>query len=525
MSGFLKKWFLSKCPEYSELQLQNQDLHAQCSRMAQSNSDLMQKLNEQQALQHSKLASAEEYAKLNQQIREQNDLIDSQKQLRLSLAEENTRLHQQIQDLLQRQNTTNGVTSFSGSDPALTIKLKTAEDTEKKLRTECSNLEAKYESAVKERENLAEQLNQMNDKLTDKENELVAKENELIGQKFTLSQADEQIKKLQSEKGELQQANETLRGEKGELQQNINDLEKANKEWYDHCEKLMHQHVTEKGKLRSDYQTTITNLHTEYAKRLQEKEDELKKVKEECQKTLQQKETECKGEVEKAQKECREGIEKAQKECREGIEKAQKECREGIEKAQKDRDDKIAEAQKDRDDKIAEAKKDRDDKIAEAKKEKERLAEEHQEELKQLFARENLLLGANIADFFRTQSVEDLEMRKYHLFLSLIYSCDQENNFAGVQNVYLLLDDVIKARYRQEPAKLNEKRQFIRKIFNENVHTIEIDSLPEVGKNKLDYNQSHYTVRGSGNIITSVESPCLIYKINNNVRPGLIHCA
>ena len=503
MSGFLKKWFLSKCPEYSELQLQNQDLHAQCSRMAQSNSDLMQKLNEQQALQHSKLASAEEYAKLNQQIREQNDLIDSQKQLRLSLAEENTRLHQQIQDLLQRQNTTNGVTSFSGSDPALTIKLKTAEDTEKKLRTECSNLEAKYESAVKERENLAEQLNQMNDKLTDKENELVAKENELIGQKFTLSQADEQIKKLQSEKGELQQANETLRGEKGELQQNINDLEKANKEWYDHCEKLMHQHVTEKGKLRSDYQTTITNLHTEYAKRLQEKEDELKKVKEECQKTLQQKETECKGEVEKAQKECREGIEKAQKECREGIEKAQK----------------------DRDDKIAEAQKDRDDKIAEAKKEKERLAEEHQEELKQLFARENLLLGANIADFFRTQSVEDLEMRKYHLFLSLIYSCDQENNFAGVQNVYLLLDDVIKARYRQEPAKLNEKRQFIRKIFNENVHTIEIDSLPEVGKNKLDYNQSHYTVRGSGNIITSVESPCLIYKINNNVRPGLIHCA
>ena len=174
------------------------------------------------------------------------------------------------------------------------------------------------------------------------------------------------------------------------------------------------------------------------------------------------------------------------------------------------------------------------DKDAAHKAEMAKQDEEHQKALKakdealqryaeQRDAAENNLLGKNIADVFRKKDLENPEMRRFHLFLSLIYACDLDNNPAGVQNLYLLLDDHLRIKY-QDQSELATQRQFIRELFNANVKSIKIDELPEIGKSKLEYNQSKSTFRGKGDKSTSLECPCLIYNTSpETFRPGLIY--
>jgi vacuolar-type H+-ATPase subunit H len=199
---------------------------------------------------------------------------------------------------------------------------------------------------------------------------------------------------------------------------------------------------------------------------------------------------------------CKQTVDDAKEECKKEIAEAKAEC----EKQLKEKDAKMQETETRCIKTVA------DEKAACDKK------------VQELVDRENMLLGKNIADYFRASSIKDQEMRKYHLFLSLIYSCDQENNSAGVQNTFLLLDQILKDKYGKDAKELHTRRQLICELFNANVKSFQIDPLPEVGKSRLEYNQSHYTVRGAGNTIFTVESPCLIKK-DGSIRPGIIHCS
>ena len=91
MIGSLKKWFLSKCSEYRDLQVQIQDLNIQCSNLQQNNFALTRQLEERDRIL-SMQAPESEMEQINialqQQIQDLNSQISYLQQQKKSLQQQ-----------------------------------------------------------------------------------------------------------------------------------------------------------------------------------------------------------------------------------------------------------------------------------------------------------------------------------------------------------------------------------------------------------------------------------------------------
>ena len=519
MLSNIKKWFLNQCPEYLELQQKSVELYREKEAALQSqnnNQQFTQLTQEKQALQ-TKVNELQQEIALIRSADHSSGLTEKVKQLAQIQAKTDA-LEKANQELRQH------VDSLQKVNESLNQKIDSVEQLEKELEEkenalhnlteslEASN--AKIDQLSKNLREKATEISRLEGSLGEKDGIISQLETSLVEKTTEISRLNGVIEKNKAEIGQLQTS---LEGKETEIRQLDGELEKKK---------------IEIGQL----QTSLEEKETEISRLNGELEDKKAEIGQ-LQTSLKEKEkkiTQIQSDWAKSCADWEQFHNQEMKNLNTAHNQEMQQAKDAYAALQKDHAREISEICQKIEVLKADHQKALNDKDAAHKAEMAKQDEEHQKALKakdealqryaeQRDAAENNLLGKNIADVFRKKGLENPEMRRFHLFLSLIYACDLDNNPAGVQNLYLLLDDHLRIKY-QDQSELAIKRQFIRELFNANVKSIKIDELPEIGKNKLEYNQSKYTFRGKGDKSTSLECPCLVYNTSpETFRPGLIY--
>lgn len=422
-------------------------------------------------------------------------------------------------------------------------------------------------------------LEQTNELLKKQYTDLETKNNTLIDQiqdlkEHKIPELEEEVKNKEELRKSLEESFNTYKNDAAEIQKQyqyqINDLNDANAQWADAYAKLESQHNVLTDQLQDLLDNQIPAMRQKYQESLQEKDNQLQQQKRAYEDALNRMKTEFDAEKDEMlnlhQKQMQEKSKQIADLCnthQNMIEELKKSHKQEIDRLNSEHsaellkeNNRYAAAMKEKDSKYEQletfsrnkevkmktehenaldaCRKECDKKVSLLKEENRKSIEMKNSEMKALRDEEerkrnrifddfNILLGRGVVDKFRTEDLAKREIQQFHLFLSLLHNLDQENSFVGVQNIYLLMDELLKDKYRQQPVILTEKRKFIREVFNANVKKIQIEKIPEAGDKIMNCNLEHYTIRGKGSTVSFVETPALLYE-SGDVRRGLILC-